>query len=326
MKEIRLSLLDPEISVRAVMLEDINANACEIMWNNLPYQSIQLHTLVAGKNIYNFVPTASPYFTHKPKVVRRLEAKPGTIFSPFPRSMYIKYGSDSEDHQFPPIAEVYDEDLDKLEAIGKECWNSIYKTKKPCIVQITKENHEKNANDSKKHYFLNNYRFSNKILQKHADIMQKAINEIWLQAPTALMELIDGSHSKKTNLGSFGQYFSTIYFVEGELNRISNIPNIGSLDSMLKCNNTMELELDRLKTIIETLCATSIHYLEMCQQKDIAKFYSYIIDAFSQTQNKQDIFQLISIFTLYISRYHSWALFLFPWVSGNKLRYRGVKS
>ena len=322
-RKLRLQTVQTNLSILADLLEDQNPQACEALWNNLPYRSVQLHTVVAGKNIYNFIPDHTPFFNHQPHLVRRMETEPGTIFSPFPRSMFIKYGDDSEDHQFPPVARVREKDLDTLEEIGRLCWEGMYRTKVAQEVIVTRAEDIASITDTPLR-LIEPTDFNNPKIQQLVHDLGEATHQIWLTPPAELEELISGRHSARTQIGSYGQHFSAIYFVSQESSRIANFINVGACDNFLRLSLREDLSLKTLEALIRTFCDVSSRFLRMCGQRQICNFYDRILEIFPALQTKDEFFRLFSAFTLYADRYHSWTVFLFPWQLGEEQRYEHI--
>lgn len=55
-----------DITVRVVMNDELNKTLIDVLYDNLPYRSLQNHALVSGDHLYHLVPTeklivGSPY-------------------------------------------------------------------------------------------------------------------------------------------------------------------------------------------------------------------------------------------------------------------------
>ena len=137
-KQIEMDFVTQNITIRANLLWDENSNLCQQFLDTLPYTSIQMHTMVSGKNLYHLLPQLSVNFSNTDKVVSRVNTPPGSLFIYYPRLIMIKYGQDYEDRHFPRIAEVIPEHMQYLNEIGKLCWNNILTKQSPNVIKISR--------------------------------------------------------------------------------------------------------------------------------------------------------------------------------------------
>ncbi|MFJ8870572.1 hypothetical protein ACIRD6_33075 [Streptomyces sp. NPDC102473] len=312
----RISLTGTDLAITADLLDEVNREACDILWGNLPYRSVMLHTVVAGSNMHSFVPTAAPFYDHAPVLQRRLASDPGTIFSPYPRCLFVKYGPDSEDHQFPPVARVTEDSLPAMREMGRMCWEAVYHTKEIREIVVEPVGGTVRQAVSVTDRLPSPERFSDPALRELAGDIGREIESIWSRPPQDLTDLYSGAHSSRTGLGSYGQYFSTLFFVEGEISRLSNIANIGSIDILLRLCRSGELPLPALKAATSSLCDVSVRYLAMCGQRSVSEFFQRLVGHFDAITTTQEYFDLFSLYSLYVYRLHSWNMLLFPWKAG----------
>ncbi|BBB02328.1 hypothetical protein RVR_10219 [Actinacidiphila reveromycinica] len=317
-RQMKISLSGTDLHITADLLDDVNRQACDVLWGNLPYRSVLLHTVVAGSNMHSFVPTTAPFYDHAPTLRRRLECEPGTIFSPYPRCLFVKYGPDSEDHQFPPVARVTEDSLPAMREMGRLSWQAVYHSKEIRQIVVERAGQPSGAVPSVSSRLPSADRFGEPDLRQLAADMTAAIDDMWLTPPAELTDLYSGDHSARTGLGSYGQYFSTLFFVEGEISRLSNIANIGSIDIMLRLCRSGELPLPALKTATSMLCDVSVRYLAMCGQQTISDFFQRLVRHFDAITTPEEYFDLFSLFSLYAYRLHSWNMLLFPWKAGQE--------
>ncbi len=304
----------------ALLLDELNRAACDVFWENVPFSCTVFHTLVSGKNIHTFIPEARPFFEHAPALERRLASEPGTIFSPDPRRMFVKYGADSEDRSFAPVARVVPEDLSALEAMGQLAWDSIYASKEPRPIEVIRVDDERSSRAFDHRLFHPSSFESPRIAGLVADI-NREIEAIWLSAPDEVTRLYSGRHSAETGLGSHGRFFSTLLFVEKETSRISNVASSGAIDNLLRLCRETDVDLAVLKEATRTFCGGLIEFLGMCGQTTFTGLYRRAIDAFGELESKQEYFRLFSTFSLYATRFNAWHLHLFPWSLGDGYAY-----
>lgn len=316
-RKIQIELVGTGAVVTADLLDEVNLESCDVLWKSTPYRSTLLHTMVSGKNIHNVIPNVTPFWEHTPTRIRRMGADPGTIFCPYPRCMFIKYGPDSEDHSFPPVARVVPEDLPQLERMGQLGWESMYRTKRIHEVRVSRVGDDRPPEPIRAR-LIDPASIEEEQPRRLVADMNEEIDTIWLEAPEELLTLYSGRHSAKTAMGSYGQSFSTIFFVEGEVSRLSNIANIGAIDNLLRLCRQTDIDLPLLMVATKTLCEAAARYLEMCGLDKISGFFLRAMECSSSIRSKEEYFRLFSTYALYTSRFHSWNLHLFPWQHGDK--------
>jgi hypothetical protein len=319
-REIKLSLAGTDLSLTAQLLDDVNREACDVLWRNVPYESVLLHTVVSGKNVHTFIPDVAPFFDHTPTLARRLATEPGTIFTPDPRCLFVKYGPDSEDHAFPPVARIAPGDLEMLDELGRRSWDSIYRSKALHRLRVTRVGDDC-APRTFAERLLDPGSFDDPQLGRLVADMNEEIARIWLEPPAELLDLHSGRHSARTGMGSYGQYLSTLFFAEGEVNRLSNIANIGAVDNLLRLCQRADVDVPLLQALTKGLCTTAVQYLRMCGQEPVSSFFLRAVDLFPALTSKVDYFRVFSTYALYTARLNGWHIHRFPWHHGDHHRY-----
>jgi hypothetical protein len=122
---------DLNLCISATLLEEMNPELCEVIWNHLPMECVQEHAVVSGGSLYCW----TPIVTTAPVRYREKLAE-----QPLGRVRYsqmtgnkigMNYGPITE--PLPhciPIGQVIDDDLEKVKAVGKAVWDSIFYTKR----------------------------------------------------------------------------------------------------------------------------------------------------------------------------------------------------
>jgi hypothetical protein len=315
-RSIRLGLAGTDLSAVADLLDEMNPEACDVFWRNVPYRSTLYHTLVSGKNVYSFFPEVTPVFEKPPTVVRRMATAPGTIFSPYPRGMLIKYGPDSEDRSFAPIAQVRADDLPALAEMGKRTWDSVWRTKQPLTLEVTHVGSPAPDAPGFAALLVAPGTCADAAIAELVADINAEIERIWLRVPDEVQTLHSGKHSAGTGLGSYGQYFSALFFAEKETSRISNIAGSGAIDNLLRLCHESDIDLETLKTTTKIFCAAQVEFLAICGQRTIAGFFQRAVALFDRISTKAEYSRLFATYALYGTRYNAWQLWLFPWSVG----------
>jgi hypothetical protein len=315
-RKIRISLVGTDLSATADLLDDINRAACDLLWRNVPYRSTLYHTLVSGKNAYTFLPEVAPVFDHAPALARRMDEGPGTIFIPYPRCMFVKYGRDSEDRSFPPVARVAAGDLPRIEEMGRRAWDSMYRSKEPLTIAVTRVG-DARPPEALAARLLAPSSFADPGVAALVADMNAEIERIWLDPPEEVLALHSGRHSAETGLGSYGQYFTTLLFAEKETSRISNIANSGAIDNLLRLCHQTDADLAVLKAATKIFCGGQIEFLRLCGQRTFAGLFHRAVALFDRISSKAEYSRLFATYALYATRYNAWQLHRFPWSVGH---------
>ncbi|TMW71187.1 hypothetical protein [Alteribacter natronophilus] len=128
--------LKEEIKVK--LLEDINPDLCEQIKNTLPFESIQSHAVVAGKQMY------CPY-----RLVTRLSDLTYENMNEQPigrmnieldfQYLAINYGPMTEPVPALPVGQILEEDIPNLMQVGEKVWNNLLYSDDYLIVHMTLE-------------------------------------------------------------------------------------------------------------------------------------------------------------------------------------------
>jgi hypothetical protein len=138
-KIVRIEWPDLGIRASATLLEEKNPELCDVFWGHLPFVSMQEHAVVSGQGIYCWAPivtTAPVRYTE-----RLTEMPPGrlTYIQATGNKIGLEYGPITEplDH-CTPIGQILQDDLPKLEVVGKAVWDSAFYSKKIIMVHFKK--------------------------------------------------------------------------------------------------------------------------------------------------------------------------------------------
>lgn len=136
----------PELGVK-VQAEPLEFNKQVYEWllDNCPLKAVQSHAVVTGKLMYilNLLLKKPPALKYEEMVAENLIDMPvgrvgcGGLASGLVGSISIKYGELTENLSYPNIAQIRDEDIEKVKWVGERVWQSIYKTKEiiTCVLK-----------------------------------------------------------------------------------------------------------------------------------------------------------------------------------------------
>jgi len=119
------------ITVQAESL-DFNQRFSEKFWESLPFETIQLHAMVTGEDMYSYCPVSPLEHQRLAEVAKPISELPvGQITWSILGLVAIVYGPCTEPLATRPIALIPERDHQKLKEAGRAAWNSIFFTKEP---------------------------------------------------------------------------------------------------------------------------------------------------------------------------------------------------
>lgn len=113
--------LDARISIR--LLEDEAPTVCRMLWEALPYKSLQSHALITGQMLL----ATAPVFTLARENLRLYtEVEPGAcLYGAGSQNVIISYGALTEPEGSGIWGQVLDEDMETLAGVGLAAWNNL---------------------------------------------------------------------------------------------------------------------------------------------------------------------------------------------------------
>lgn len=119
-----------QAKVDAELFMNRNPDLCKVFWESMPFETIQLHALVSGEDMYAYAPVNEVEFHKKAKLpVAISEAPVGSITYSALGLVAVYYGSITEPLKSQLIGQVKQEHMNILKFVGRAAWESIYNTK-----------------------------------------------------------------------------------------------------------------------------------------------------------------------------------------------------
>lgn len=312
MKIIEMSFSPIKITIRAKLSENLNRELCKILWNSLPYRSIQCHALVAGEQLYHYTPIIEAISYQAQTKENKTKQPVGRINMSSLQLMSIKYGLITEYLKSVPVAQVVEEDLDKLKKAGEIVWESVYKTKE--LIMVTVKRLDQKVAKEFTGVRRPKLRSRNKALIRFVNQVYDEIEKIWLKPPTELVAIHEGKI--RSGAGSYNQYFSTMLFVNGEVRTLGYL----ALGGLLKACANSKVSLSSLRELIIPFTRTCAGFLGYCGLETLNKFIEQGTELAQTLKTKEEFMYLIGALTLYVNRLHGWSLHYFPWQHGYKYK------
>jgi hypothetical protein len=306
-RQITFDFLPFNKSITVQLREDKNQDLCNVLWQNLPYASIETHTVVSGKNLYHEIPILSPFFVEGDDFIRRPEAPVGTVFLPDIQTVMFKYGDVSEQNSFPPIGHVVPADLPVLQEVGILCWQAVYTTKEPVVI-IARRSDENVTLQDIQFNLVNPDTMSHPIFRQLIKDMNEEIERIWFTPPSEMFNVFAGKVG--TRPGSYGQFLSGLMIMAGEVRAITGAAIVGGL--LRSCQDPSS-DLQVLKVMTRNLLLMPTEFVGYCGLPNVWKFAKVIFDEWDHLASKEEYFSVMASYATYINQLNVWVLHYFPW-------------
>ncbi len=314
-RQIEIEWVGINRKVTADLLDDKNAGLADLLWRNLPYNSIQSHALVSGDHLYHVAPINELVWAQPAMREDRTKSPFGTVFLSHLQHMAVKYGELTEYLSAAAVGHVIQSDVPILKAAGAEIWNAVYRTKQVIEVRVTKkgETPERFALPAPPQASAPSV---NELIQEiHAETQR-----IWVTPPEELVDIHAGRI--KSGAGSRGQWFATMLFVNGEQRPLG----YGAFGGLVKCVFNSDIPLDALKQITVNFVKTPAEFLGYCGLDTQWRFVQKTLAVLKDVKTKDDYVALMATMGTYSNCLNGWNLHLFPWKHGDEYRYDAAPS
>lgn len=140
--------------------------------------------------------------------------------------------------------------------------------------------------------------------------IDEEIKKIWLEEPKELKKIRLGFIDSQA--GSYGQYWTTYVFVDGEIRALGYL----CYSTLLRMVDDPQYDMYHLRALARELVPVCAEFLGYCGLKKMWEFTKTFIDMLEEIDNKKDFKDLVRLLTLYTNRLHGWVHFYFPWGLG----------
>lgn len=308
-RQITLRWVQPDITVTADLLEDLNPKMCQVLWDHLPYRSVQLHALISNEHLYHYNPIVESMFLESQHTESRARAPVGTVFLSYLQHLSVKYGMVTEDLPAAPVARVLEEHLPALAEAGRRCWQATSRTKEIIEVQVARAGQPADRGYRTIQAFP---RVNDPGVQQLIDDIRAASTAIWVEPPQDVLDIHAGRIG--TRAGSYDQYFSTMVFVNGEQRALG----YNAFGGLLKSCVNSEITLPALKQITRNFVEIPAEFLEYCGMAVQGGFSRRALALLDKLESKEEYASLLSALTMYGNLLNGWNLHYFPWFHGDE--------
>jgi hypothetical protein len=136
-------------------------------------------------------------------------------------------------------------------------------------------------------------------------------DRIWLDEPSEIRAMRLGIF--ESDAGSYGQYFSNLVFVNGDMRALSTwiTPAV-----VLRALDDESFSLDQCKDLFAWTNLINVDFLAYCGFTRFGDFVHRIVDAFDGITSKEELSQVLAEWYAYANRMYLWVHHTFPWGLG----------
>lgn len=292
--------------VTADLVETKNPNLVQLLWDNLPYNSIQSHALVSGDHLYHLVPFWRSVWEPAMQKEDRTQSPDGTVFLSQLQHLAVKYGHLSEYLPAAAVGQVIPEHIPILKQAGQAMWEAAYRTKQVVEVRVVRKG-ERPASFALPAAPRCD---SAAVGELVAEIVAETAR-IWIEPPKELIDIYNGHI--KSGAGSRGQYFTTMLFVNGEQRPLGYCAFGGLIKSAFNTN----LDVDQLKQIAGNFMKVPAEFLGYCGMDTQWHLTQRTMAVLPELKTMSDFVNLMSAMGTYANCLNAWNLHWFPWHHGD---------
>ncbi|MBS1890381.1 MAG: hypothetical protein JST59_03755, partial [Actinobacteria bacterium] len=117
----------------------------------------------------------------------------------------------------------------------------------------------------------------------------------------------------ESDAGSYGQYFSNLVFVNGDMRALSTwiTPAI-----VLRAASDDRFTLDQCKDVFAWTNLVNVDFLAYCVFVKFGEFIHRIVDGFDEISSKEEFDRVLAEWYAYANRMYLWVHHSFPWGLG----------
>ncbi|PWY72280.1 cucumopine synthase [Aspergillus heteromorphus CBS 117.55] len=302
------------ITVTAHMNDTVNPRLIDLLFEHLPYRSLQNHALVSGDHLYHLVPSEMLIYTHADyKVPDRTLEPDGTVFLSGLQHLAIKYGPLSEYLPAAPCGNVIPEDMENLRLAGNAVWKACNKTKQIIEVIVW----DASQPEPTEHLPLQLERIG---VTDEVKALVHRIHDETERYWSGICPDIETVHNGLAGslAGSKGSYFATMVFLNGEVRPLGY--NI--LNNILAVAATQpHFDLQHLITLYRVFTSTPSEFVGYTGATFLCSTYRQIDALITERiqpnpdteQAREDFLAMISAFARYVNLLNAQNLHIFPW-------------
>jgi len=307
---LRFSVAGTKLSFRAELLPEENPEVVKLVLQQLPFSSVLGHVIVAGETFW--MPTKILSLGGSNMV----ERQPGAVYHYAPgQTINICYGEVTETAKVNKFAQIYHDDLGKLETVGKLVYDKTVSSADKTILRIdvslmdasptrpiVKQPTATLPTDP------NDWR----VLKAR---IEEATNAISVEEPDEVRQVRLGYVA--SGAGTGGQFFSVLIHLKAYL----MMDGADILYRLLKLKDERAMTSPQLKRITIEIMVKSFDHFQFLGDlglHSVEAFGSRYKTALATVHNKEDFVELTGALLSYINHLHRWLHIVFPWHLGSQ--------
>jgi Cucumopine synthase C-terminal helical bundle domain len=316
MSEIEIEWVQLGAKVTAVLTDDKNPHLANLLWASLPYRSLQNHALVSGLHLYHLVPVEELIYTRAAVKENRTQSPDGTVFLSHLQHLAVKYGPLSEYLPAAAVGYVLPEHMDTLREAGRGCWEAAYRNKQMVEVRVVRKGEQAVGELP----LPRPRAVADPLLRTLVEDIHAETERIWTNPPREIVDIHAGRIA--SGAGSYGQYFSTMVFVNGETRPLG----YDALNGLVKLARSGDVPLEALRRITPVFLSVPAEFLGYCGLKTMWSLTSRVLAGVQTVESTKDYAAVISVLALYVNCLNTWNLHYFPWQHGEQYPHSQYES
>lgn len=150
--------------------------------------------------------------------------------------------------------------------------------------------------------------------------IDREIERIWLEEPEEVRKIFAGVID--SGAGSYGQYFTTLVFMDGEVRALGYLVYTG----ILRAIDDPDFDLGQIRKLSNMLVPVCAEFLGYCGLTKVWEFSRRYLDLIDKIESREELRGLVRSLMLYVNRMHGWVHFRFPWGFGTQFRQRSIEE
>lgn len=157
-------------------------------------------------------------------------------------------------------------------------------------------------------------------VQKLRQEIDAEIKRIWLEEPEEVRKIFAGVID--SGAGSYGQFFTTLVFMDGEVRALGYLVFTG----ILKAIDDPDFDIVQIRKLSKVLVPVCAEFLGYCGLTKVWEFSRRFLELLDRVDSRDELSGLVRSLVLYVNRMHGWIHFYFPWGLGTQFRQKTEKE
>ena len=141
--------------------------------------------------------------------------------------------------------------------------------------------------------------------------IKAATDRIWLEEPDEIRGMRLGVFT--SDAGDFGQYFSNLVFVNGDMRALSTWITPSAI---LNCVADDSFTLEQCKRVFAWTNIGNVDFLAYCGFVKFGEFAHRIVESYDEIATKDQLSDVLTAWYTYANRLYMWVHQVFPWALG----------